>query len=243
MHFSELACTSGLFFMTIICTCGFCDGLSIWNFRFFKYDGQFVVVLYPPFECTEVEFALTGENGLLQLFALLNFPCRVFFVHTVKNDRQLFSITLGYRPYGALIFRSRIFNEIIESYLTAFFIKGVATTYIFQLHCSTYVAGTQFVDRGFHLATDAIKLGETFFTSSGNIVEIGSCIERARHNLEVLHFTDMGLNSGFKHEYAQRTVAVGFHFVARVVDRRRHVIDEWHNVAKEFHHTAHTHIL
>ena len=53
----------------------------------------------------------------------------------------------------------------------------------------------------------------------------------------------MRFDSGFEHIDAERPVAVGFHFLAGRIDRRRHILHKGNNIAEELHHAADAHVL
>ena len=82
VNFTELTRTSRLLFVTIVGACSLCDGLTIRNLWLEILDFELFVVLDSPFQSAQVEFALSRYDCLLEFFRLLNFPSRVFFVHS-----------------------------------------------------------------------------------------------------------------------------------------------------------------
>ena len=55
--------------------------------HFLKCDGEFLIVLNAPFKCAQMELALTLHKKLLQLLALFDNPCRIFFMHSGEDGR------------------------------------------------------------------------------------------------------------------------------------------------------------
>ena len=53
----------------------------------------------------------------------------------------------------------------------------------------------------------------------------------------------MRFDSSLEHEHTQRPVAVRLDFISGSIDGCGHILHERHDIAEEFHHTAHTHIL
>ena len=177
MHFAELACTTRLFLMAVVGACGFGDSLAVGDSGLFKNDGEFVVVLYAPFESAEVEFALTFEDGLFELFRHLHFPCGILLMHACKDGRKFFGIALCNGTYGAGIFWCGIFDEI-ELHVAPFLVEGVAGAYILELDGGTYIAGAKFVDLSLDLAANTEYLGQALAAAAGHVVEIhtgGEC--------------------------------------------------------------------
>ena len=105
------------------------------------------------------------------------------------------------------------------------------------------VACLELVDGGLDLPAYAEQLSQTFLRAACHVIKVGACGECARHYLEVADFADVGLDGGLEHIDAQRAVGVGLDLVAGSVDRSGHIVDERNDVAQEFHHAAHAHVL
>ena len=229
--------------MAIVCSRCLGDSLAIRNLRLHEFDGEFVVVLYTPFEGAEVEFTLTLDNHLLKLFALFPDPCRILLMHTGEDYRKLLGIRLGYRFHGTGILGCRILDEV-EFIFAAFLVQSVACVHIFQLHGSTYVTGFQFIGSLTDLSANGVNLCQTLFGAlTGNILHVIAGMQGAAHYLEVAYFADVRFYGSLEHEDAQR--AVGFWFYLLAVDcfGRRHIGYERTYIAQELHHTANAHIL
>ena len=163
-------------------------------------------------------------------------------MHASENCAEFFRVGFVSRLDGALIFWSRIFDEV-EALFETLFVEGVACAHVFHLHCSTDVAGTEFVNRSFDLTANGIDLRESLLGVSVGIGEVGASLKHTLHNLEVGNFADVRFNGGFEHEQANRSIVDRINFFAVGVANSRHVVNKRNHVAKEFHHAANAHVL
>lgn len=83
-----------------------------------------------------MELTLSREYGLLKLLRLLDYPCRVFLVHTGQDFAELFRVALCHGANGALILGRGIFYKV-KLVFAAFLVKGVARAGIFKLDGGT----------------------------------------------------------------------------------------------------------
>ena len=90
MNLTELSSTARLLFVTILSARHLCDSLAIRYACRLKLDSELLVVLETPLQCAEVELALTAYDGLAQLLALLNEPCRIFLMHAQQSRHKFF---------------------------------------------------------------------------------------------------------------------------------------------------------
>ncbi len=185
--------------MAVVGTGSFSDGLTVRNLRLEEFDRHLVIVLYAPLECAEMEFTLTFDKGLFQFLALLDDPCRVFFMHTGEYAGKFFRIAFGYGTYGTCEFRIRIFDEV-ELPVDAFLVERVACTNIFEFYRASDVACPQFFNRISQLAAYSEDLGKTLLSAACGVVEVNSSFERAAHHLEIAYFADVRLYGCLKEE-------------------------------------------
>ena len=101
MNLSKLSGTSRLLLMTIVGTGCLGDGLTIRNLGFFKLNLNLLVVLQTPLQGAKVELSLTMNDGLTELFRLLNNPCRIFLTHLQQGCHEFLHLSLVDRLDGA----------------------------------------------------------------------------------------------------------------------------------------------
>ena len=92
MYFAKLSCATRLFLVTVFCPCTLGDCLTIRDLRFFKLHRNLLIILQAPLQGSQVEFALTMDNGLTKLLALLYDPCGVLLAHFQHSGHQLLCI-------------------------------------------------------------------------------------------------------------------------------------------------------
>ncbi len=66
MHFTELPRATRLLLVAVVGTCGLGYRFAIRDVRLLENDRKLIVVFHTPFECAQMEFALSGENSLLE---------------------------------------------------------------------------------------------------------------------------------------------------------------------------------
>lgn len=71
MYFTELSRTAGLLFMPVVCLGELGNRFPIGNFRYDKFNRQFIIVLNTPFHRIQMELTLTGKNQLFQFLRIL----------------------------------------------------------------------------------------------------------------------------------------------------------------------------
>ena len=108
-----------------------------------------------------MEFALTGEDGLLEFLGLFDNPCGVFLVHACENLVEFLGVAFGDGSHGALIARGGIFDEV-EFPFAAFLVEGVAGADVLEFDGGADITGLEGVDGGLDLAADTVDLGEAF---------------------------------------------------------------------------------
>ena len=242
MNFTELSCTTWLFLMSIVGTSSLSNSFSVRNLWFHELHCKFFIIFKTPFQCTQMELTLTMNKNLLQFLRLFNNPCRVFLTHAVKDSHHLFSISLVFRLDSSCIFRIRILDEI-ESVFAVLAVQRITGLDIFQLHCTTYITGSQF----FHLFTVStgtnIKLSHTFLRAAVCIIQVITFVNHTTHNLKVLNITDMRFNGSLEEIKWSRSICHRRNRNTTCVVNHRHFINERHHVTKEFHQSANTHIF
>ncbi|OAV63268.1 hypothetical protein Barb6_03860 [Bacteroidales bacterium Barb6] len=171
MDFTELPCTAGLFLVAVVGTGYLGDGFAVGYLRLKVFNGNLVVIFDAPFEGTEVEFTLSGEDGLFQFLGLFDNPCRVFFVHAQDDFHHLFGVGFVSRLHGTAVFGVGIFNEV-KLVIDAFPIQSVAATHFFQLDGGTYIAGCHFRHSRTVLSGYDKQLGDAFLRASVGIHQV-----------------------------------------------------------------------
>ena len=87
-----------------------------------------------------MELALSVNEDLAQLFALLHLPRGVFLTHAAQGSHHLFGVGLVEGTDGTGEFGVGVFDEV-EAIFAVLRVEGVAGAHIFKLDGTTYVAG------------------------------------------------------------------------------------------------------
>ncbi len=217
MNLAKLACTARLLFVAIVGTGSLGDCLAIRYLGLLEDDGELVVVLDTPLEGAQVELALTREDGLLELLALLDNPCGILLVHAGEDGHEFLGVALGDGTDGTLIFGRGELDEV-KLIFTTFLVESVACAHILKLHGCTDVTGHNAVNGSLGLATHAINLGEALLGVACHVFEIVTGLESAAHDLEIAHLADVGLDGGLEHKNAERAIGVGLDFISGEID-------------------------
>ena len=135
MNLTELAATTRLLLVTIVGTGSLGNGLAVGDAGLLILDLDLVVVLDVPLEGAQVEFALTRNDGLTQLLALLDQQRGILLVHAVEHGTQFLGLALVQGADGALELGSGIGNKV-KHVLAALLVQGVAAAHVFQFHGS-----------------------------------------------------------------------------------------------------------
>ena len=241
VHLTELTGTTGLLLMTIVGTCSLGDRLTIRDLRLEELDRHLIVVLQTPFEGTEVELTLTGNDHLTELFTLLYDPCRILLVITRQERSELLGIGLRYRLDSAAVTRLRIADRRILE-ITTLNIEGIARTGIFEFHGCTDVACCQLIYRHTDRTGYLIELRDTLFRTTLHVLQVVTVMDRTLHYAEVVDLTDMRLNRSLEDIYAGRRLSVRADLLA-VHGRIAEISRTRSHTVEEVHQAANTHIL
>ena len=227
--------------MTIVRTSCLGDRLTIWDLRLKELNHHLIVVLQTPFEGTQVELTLTGNDHLTKLFGLLYYPSRIFFVHTGQESCQFLSVGLGYRLDCTAVTRLRI-NDRSILVVTLFRIQRVTRTSIFELHSSTDVTCLQFIYGSTDRTGYLIELRDTLFRAALHVQKIIAVTHGSLHYAEVVHLTDVRLNGCLKDIQTRRSRSVRTDLLA--VNRRiTELCRARSHTVQEVHQTTNTHIF
>ena len=207
MNFTKLTSSSRLFLVAIIGTSSFCNSFTIWNLRFIELYLKLFIVFQTPFQGTQVEFTLTMNQNLFQLFRLFYYPSRIFLTHAVQYSHHLFCISFIDRLNSTSIFRIRILNKV-KTIFAVFTIQGISCLHIFQFHCTSDISRTKFVYLFTVSSGTHIKLCHAFFRTTIGIIQIITFVYNSTHNLEVLYISDMWFNCCFKEIQRSRSVCI-----------------------------------
>ena len=144
MYLTELASTTRLFLVAVVCAGCFRNGLTIWNLWLIKDDLNLLVVLHAPFESAEMEFTLSVNKNLAEFLALFDLPCRVFLTHLLKGVHHLLGLAFVDSADGTRILGVGIFNEV-EAVVAILAVKCITGLDIFELNAAANVAGDEFI--------------------------------------------------------------------------------------------------
>ena len=228
--------------MTIVGTGSLRNRFTIRNLRFLKFNLKFFIIFQTPLQRTQMEFSLSVYQCLLQLFRLLDHPCRIFFTHTIQDGHHLFHVRFVHRFDSTGIFRIRIFDKV-EFIIAVFTVECIACLHIFQFYGSTNITRLKFFH--FHTVTTGydINLSDTFFRTTVGIQQVITFTNLAAHYFKVRYFTDMRLDTRLEEVQRFGTVYVRSHFLTICVFHFRHFRHKRNYIAKKFHQTANAHVL
>ena len=241
VNLTELTGTTGLFLMTVVGTSSFGDRLAIRNLRLVELNRHLIVVLQTPFEGTEVELTLTGNNHLAEFFRLLYHPRRILLVHTGQERCEFLCIGLCHRLDSTAVTRLRV-NDRSVLVVALLCIESVSRTGIFQLHSCTNVTGCEFIYSSTDRTGNAVQLRDTLFRATLHIYQVVTVMYGTLHYAEIVHLTDMRLYRGLEDIKAGRSRSVRTDLLAiygRIAELRRR---RCHTV-QEVHQTTNTHIF
>ncbi len=189
-----------------------------------------------------MQFALAMNKQLAQLLRLLDDPRRVFQVHTRQGLHQLLVVRLVYGRYCPRIFRRRIFHEV-ELAVIIDRIQRVARAHILQLDATADVARLQLLDLVAVGTRADIERGQMLLRATFGIDQVVALLDRAAHNLEILHFADVRFDAGLEEIEAGCGRWIQLDLLAARVVGRWHFIDKRDNIAQELHQSVNAHIL
>ena len=241
MHLTELTRTTGLLLMTIIGTCSLGDCLAIRDLRLLEGNHHLVVVLQTPLECTQVELTLTADDSLLQFFALLNEPCRIFLMHTCEQCAQFLGFLLVVRTDSAAVLRIGIADGFVLQF-AILGVEGVTGASIFQLNRGSDVACANLIYRHADAAVHSVELRDTLLGAAVHVHKVVGSVYGALHNLEVVDITDMRLNRGLEDEHRNGSFVVGSDLHTLGAQRLGCIGYCGSHLTEELHESAYAHV-
>ena len=241
VNLTKLACSTRLFLVTIVGTRHLGDGFAVWYARLLILHLYLFVVLKTPFQCAQMELALSVYDSLMKLLRLLHNPCRVFLAHLHERSHELLHLSLVHRTYGTRILRVRILDEV-EALLHFLSVQSVARLHVFQLHGTANVAGIELVNRHTVGSCTSIDSTDALLRTAVGVRQVVARADASAHNLEVANLSDMWLHARLEEVNRLGTVAVGSNLLATGIVNLRHFADERHHIAQKFHQSSHAHV-
>ena len=229
MHFTELACTSGLLLVTVVCDSNLGDGLPVGNLRREHLDLDLVLVLESPSDDIDVLLALSLEDSLLEFLGVFNYDGRVFCRHLCQSLTHLFLVLLLLCLDGCTELGCRELDMLIRDVASRLCKCHIGLCRP-ELDSTSDVSGKQVRDFLFLLSCHGIDGGNPLLVASLGVLEILTFRQLSRHHLEICNLTEMRLHCRLIYEECSRGILLALHLVSVLchclpVSRRRSHLD------------------
>ena len=113
MNLAELACSTGLFLVTVLGIGGLGNGLAVRNLRSEELDFNLELVLKSPLDHIDMLLALSAEDGLLQFLGVIHNDGRVLSRNLVERLSELGLIRLNLGLDGCTVLGCREFDILV----------------------------------------------------------------------------------------------------------------------------------
>ncbi len=199
MHLTELAGSSRLLLVTVICRSDLCNGLAVGDARSKHVYLNLVLVLESPLYDVYMMLSLSLEDGLLKFLRIFHYDCRVFGSHLVQGLGHLLLVLLLLSLNCSAELGLREIDRL-ERYVSSRSAQGHICLCCTELHGTSDISCEQVADPLFLLSGHGIDSRNPLLVTGLRILKVHSFRKLTGHDLEICHLAKMRLNGSLIYE-------------------------------------------